>query len=693
MRFIKILTLLSLTVSTMTFAQTKQVFDLNKLPQQDTLLNGWKIQSGDNHEWAMPAFDDSKWQSGDPAINVTDLAALRKTGICWIRLHIKTDSNIASEQLTAWVLQYTASEIYLNGALIKRYGTISSDPSKVVAIKPRVELFDLKLQPRVDNLIAVRLAYQPGIFYSSPYFVPLPAFSMFVNNYANALVNQRTSLGSEKRMQISIAISTGIFLILCIIHLIYFLFDRRQKVNLYYFFLSIAFCSVCACNTIFAEYTIQSVYTLMMAALGLALSFTASALFMVLTIYVLFNYKHRIAFVIMLVTALAGLAYLFYDGVNGFIIASNGILLIGILEGIRVSIWAKKHKMKGAVVILSGLIIALLLGLWSSFLDQSTTLALLTGLLAIFGFPIGMAIYLGIQHAITNQTLRSSLSEVQTLSEQNALKEQEKQQILSNQNELLEQQVTERTAELNRSLHELKSTQSQLIQSEKMASLGELTAGIAHEIQNPLNFVNNFSEVSKELLDEMKTELNNGNTEDAKEIADDVIQNLEKINHHGKRADAIVKGMLQHSQKSTGVKEQTDINALCDEYLRLSYHGLRAKDKYFNAELKTDFDESIGKINIVPQDIGRVILNLINNAFYACTERSRSAVAEKKKTNIDNYEPTVSISTKKTADKVEIKVSDNGNGIPQNILDKIFQPFFHYQTHRTRNRIGFEFEL
>ncbi|MEO7210387.1 MAG: ATP-binding protein [Chitinophagaceae bacterium] len=217
-------------------------------------------------------------------------------------------------------------------------------------------------------------------------------------------------------------------------------------------------------------------------------------------------------------------------------------------------------------------------------------------------------------------------------------------------------------------LSELKSTQQQLIQSEKMASLGELTAGIAHEIQNPLNFVNNFSEVSKELLDEMKTELNNGNTEDAKEIADDVIQNLEKINHHGKRADAIVKGMLQHSQSSTGKKEPTDINALCDEYLRLSYHGLRAKDKSFNADFKTDFDESIGKINIVPQDIGRVVLNLINNAFYA--------VDEKKKSVVENYNPTVLISTKKLYDKIEIRVSDNGNGIPQNILDKIFQPFF-----------------
>jgi two-component system, NtrC family, sensor kinase len=223
-------------------------------------------------------------------------------------------------------------------------------------------------------------------------------------------------------------------------------------------------------------------------------------------------------------------------------------------------------------------------------------------------------------------------------------------------------------------LQDLKSTQSQLIQSEKMASLGELTAGIAHEIQNPLNFVNNFSEVSNELIDEMNEELNKGEIEEAKAIGNDIKQNLEKINHHGKRADAIVKGMLQHSQSSSGKKEPTDINKLAEEYLKLAYHGLRAKDprdaahKFFNATLKTDFDETIGYINIIPQDIGRVVLNLINNAFYI--------VDEKKRSGIEGYEPAVSISTKKINDTVEIQVGDNGNGIPQNIIDKIFQPFF-----------------
>ena len=173
-------------------------------------------------------------------------------------------------------------------------------------------------------------------------------------------------------------------------------------------------------------------------------------------------------------------------------------------------------------------------------------------------------------------------------------------------------------------MSELKATQSQLIQSEKMASLGELTAGIAHEIQNPLNFVNNFSEVNRELIDEVKLEMDKGNVDEVKTIAKDIKDNEEKINHHGKRADAIVKGMLQHSRTSSGQKEPTDINALADEYLRLAYHGLRAKDKSFNATMKTDFDKSIGKINIIPQDIGRVILNLINNAFYAVDEKKKT---------------------------------------------------------------------
>lgn len=240
---------------------------------------------------------------------------------------------------------------------------------------------------------------------------------------------------------------------------------------------------------------------------------------------------------------------------------------------------------------------------------------------------------------------------------------------LTKEKKMLEEKVAHRTKQLSKSLDDLKATQNQLVQSEKMASLGELTAGIAHEIQNPLNFVNNFSEVNQELLEEMVEEIEKGNLDEVKSIAKDVIENEQKINYHGKRADSIVKGMLQHSRSSSGIKEPTDINILADEYLRLAYHGLRAKDKSFNASMKTDFDESIGKIMVIPQDLGRVILNLITNAFYAVKDK-------KDNTQNASFEPMVTVTTRKVDKKVLISVKDNGNGIPQAALDKIFQPFF-----------------
>jgi signal transduction histidine kinase len=255
-------------------------------------------------------------------------------------------------------------------------------------------------------------------------------------------------------------------------------------------------------------------------------------------------------------------------------------------------------------------------------------------------------------------------------------------QSLRQYSENMETLVTERTTELEHksiqlekqkgelqiTLENLKEAQSQLIQSEKMASLGELTAGIAHEIQNPLNFVNNFSEVNTELIDELDGEVEKGNLLGIKSLANDIRENEIKISHHGKRADAIVKSMLQHSRTGSGKKELTNMSALADEYLRLAYHGLRAKDSSFNATMKTDYDATVGNISIIPQEIGRVLLNLYNNAFYA--------VSEKKKSINGAYEPTVSVSTRKTGNKIEIRVKDNGNGIPAKLKDKIFQPFF-----------------
>ena len=241
---------------------------------------------------------------------------------------------------------------------------------------------------------------------------------------------------------------------------------------------------------------------------------------------------------------------------------------------------------------------------------------------------------------------------------------QKNYQLLQSQKE----QIGTQNVLLEKTLSELKATQSQLIHRERMASLGELTAGIAHEIQNPLNFVNNFSEVNTELVNELSEELGNKDIDAAIALCDEIKENETKINHHGKRADGIIKGMLQHSRSGAGEKEFTDINALSNEYLKLSYHGFRAKDKDFNAEMITNLDSSIPKINIAPREIGRLLLNLFNNAFYAVTE--------KKKLQIEEYKPTIFLTTKQINKDIELRVKDNGTGIPEKIIDKVFQPFF-----------------
>ena len=292
-------------------------------------------------------------------------------------------------------------------------------------------------------------------------------------------------------------------------------------------------------------------------------------------------------------------------------------------------------------------------------------------LIFVLSIPVGLSLSLVKEYTRTHRSLLKKITEIETLSAKNLAQEQEKQHLLSTQNEVLEKQVATRTSELKKSLQSLKATQAQLVQSEKLASLGELTAGIAHEIQNPLNFVNNFSEVSTELIDEMKEELERGDTEEVKAIADDLQQNLQKITYHGKRASSIVKGMLEHSRSGTGERQLTDLNALCDEYLRLSYHGMRAKDKSFNADFQANLDPSLPTVNVVPQDLGRVLLNLFNNAFYAVNQQNLQSSK-----NFTGFVPTVSVQTKHLVNAVEIRVSDNGGGIPSDILPKIFHPFF-----------------
>ena len=648
---------------------TGQIFNLNKLPTQDTLLSGWRFQPGDNPQWAKPGIDDSNWKFTDPGIDVTKFTQLKNAGVGWLRLHIKADSALARQQIWVWVSQYTASEIYLDGKLIQQYGHVTSNTAKTIALTPNRKPFALKLVAGQTHVIAVRLGYQSGVLYSSPEFTPLPAFSMYANTYQAEQDNTNNFLNTEQKLLVVNALSTGIFLIFCFIHLLYFIFDRSQKFNLYYLVYCFCIFLICASNT-FISYQnhteILSAYMWVFVWGGG--SFCVGFLFLTLVVYELFGYKERRFFKILIALAIATmLTYAVDDVLNG-ICVSIIFPVLCMLEAARACFIVLKRRGKSLALVFF-ILLYIILFTWGGLLDQTTLLANMVNYFVFLGLPIGMSVYLGIKNASTNRELKLTLTEVRILSAQTLAQEQEKQQILASQNDLLEEQVMERTAELNQSIIHLKQTQTQLIQAEKMASLGELTAGIAHEIQNPLNFVNNFSEVSIELVDEMQSELKNGDKEEAIAISDDIKQNLEKIRHHGKRADGIVKGMLEHSRSGTGEKQPTDLNALADEFLKLSYHGLRAKDKNFNAEIISDFDFSLPKAGVSQQDIGRVLLNLFNNAFYAVNQKLKAADP--------SYQPTIQVTTfAPPLGGWGISVRDNGNGIPEAIRDKIMQPFF-----------------
>lgn len=632
---------------------TTDVFQIHKLPPAGVLLNkGWKFHGGDDAKWADPNYDDKSWQSIDPTLDIHDVPPLWKNSIVWFRLRLRLD-DVIKDQLAMMILQAGASEIYLNGKLIRQFGTVSTNPKEIKAYNPLEKPVSFPVSKSTDQVIAVRYGLQPNLRYITFELAQYNTLNIIVNTVENTFAeyNKKYNSGAEQFM-------TGIFLILGIFFLAFYVFFPIQKVNLLfslYAFLTIIdnYLSYYPAQVErwFLQVTIQNIFQ------------TGGYLLMLYAIYRLFEEKRRWVFNLIVFAGIVSFMTTRFIYGWGWMIHSflfNNLLN---LEITRIAYNAVRHHKKGAWIIAAGgtsyFVLWLIVTLqYFGFVNNDGFSYLFFA--AILSIPIAVSIYLGYDFALTFGSLKQKFAEVENLS-------LEKQQILAAQNEILEKQVTERTAELQYSLKELKETQSQLVQREKMASLGELTAGIAHEIQNPLNFINNFSEVSVELTEDLKKEATEGHKE-VIAIADDIAGNLQKVVQHGQRADSIVKGMLQHSRTNTGKKEPIDINALADEYLRLSYHGLRAKDKDFNASFTTDFSESIGKIEVVPQDIGRVLLNLYNNAFYAANEK-------KKQVN-GSFEPTVSVSTERKGDKLLLRVKDNGFGIPQKVVDKIFQPFF-----------------
>ncbi|MDX2049122.1 MAG: ATP-binding protein [Chitinophagaceae bacterium] len=623
------------------------------------ITGNWKYHPGDPNEaatnWTKPDFNDRDWENVKTTLHIDSLPKSGWNGIGWFRLHLVIDSGLLNKPVALNVIHMGASDVYLDGKLFVRFGKPGTTRHDEEGFNATTHIPHLAIFNQPQHIIAIRYSGF-NVLQNRPPTLNELGFKLMAG--APDEVNKTVlSHGIFFRPLESLVIAVP--LTFALIHLMLFLFYRREKSNLYFALFAATF----ALWGIL-EHEAVSNTDAELALLLKRLWLPYLALMPVIGLRFLYSlfYKKILKSFWFFLFASMGIALWSWFAVIPLL--SLILFVLSLAEMIRIVIVAMRKKTPGAWIIGAGfaafcisLVLVLVLLVTNSFsLFLWYIFVYLTGVLPVL---LSMSVYLSQRVAFTYKSLETEMKKSMELQLENARKETElkKAAELKAAYQALEETHTN-----------LKATQAQLIQSEKMASLGELTAGIAHEIQNPLNFVNNFSEVSTELVDEMNAEIDKGNTEDAKLIAQDLKQNLEKINHHGKRAGDIVKGMLQHSRTSSGQKELTDINALCDEYLRLSYHGLRAKDKSFNAKFETDFDSTLPKLNVVPQDIGRVVLNLINNAFFA--------VNEKRTMNNESYEPTVTVSTKNLGDKIEIQVKDNGNGIPDSIKEKIFQPFF-----------------
>jgi signal transduction histidine kinase len=626
-------------------------------------LKGWKFSPDDDPAFAQPGFDDSYWYSIEKLSVYEDaLPDSLWEGFGWLRLRLQADSLLTgTKKLIYRQWSPGAAEMYINGELVLKRGNPTPDPTEQVLVGRRYNTFGklYEFQPGQTYHIAIRYSLHNIDFIRKITLRDItitvnPRFSLLDFDKFDLYNSDQHSFRIREAVVLTSAAVT-LFLVM-ILHLVLYLYIKDENSNGWICLLNALLFAILLLLTIYSLFPIDNFWlsimpnNLMVLLAFLSLSLVPLVIHKVLRIEPYWLWKYFIPFQIAPIIIIAS-----FD-VEGIGFWSVLVVILLALSGGIVAIFKARQLKRENTVLITWSILAFPIFIVLSGISFQ--------LFGEFGEAINILSTFGI---FTVMPLGLSIYQVK--------------QFLGLHTHL-DNLVGQRTSELQQSLNNLKATQSQLIQSEKMASLGELTAGIAHEIQNPLNFVNNFSEVSNELLDEMREEIEKKNFDEVKAITNDVKQNLAKVLHHGKRADAIVKGMLQHSRGSSGVKEPTDINALADEYLRLAYHGLRAKDKSFNAKFETHFDESIGMIEVVPQDIGRVILNLITNAFYAVSEKMKRETADVKSGPshvsplTSHYEPTVTIFTKKLSDKIEIRVKDNGNGIPDSIKEKIFQPFF-----------------
>jgi two-component system, NtrC family, sensor kinase len=633
----------------------------NKATEQAFLsdMSGWLFKRGNNAAWAKKDINTEGWEKLRPTEISPDYADKNGKVEGWFRIKIKVENPFGSRTFGIKNASWAASDIYIDGALVASFGNTGNNGRPYAESNPfRAIAVPVNLTTGRDYTIAFHL-----VDYVAPSLTRrlksedtgLPSL-LLITGPKNDLINFGSLRTGTAFNMIFISVNTLLSLLFWFLSV-----QNPDEKNLRLIAIGSTFFAL---NTFFFSlnwgYILLSYTSLMVCNMAANLLFSLSCIFMPVIIARIFGRELSAGVkVIMLIVFLTGAfaSFVLYDTAATIIYSVGELLMFGLSIYYVVSSWKKLNGAQWAIV--AGLLLSSVFAvIYLTFSNLYNSDASVFHYLLQSGFPLCFPLSLMVYVAMR---FKEIIVEVQQNAQMVVKLSEERKEEAVNRQTILQQEV-------NRQTTEIRAKQAQLIQSEKMASLGELTAGIAHEIQNPLNFVNNFSEVSAELADEMSEELDKGDLAEAKAISADIKQNLEKIRHHGKRADSIVKGMLEHSRASSGQKERTDMNVLADEYLRLAYHGLRAKDKEFNAELVTVFDPDLPKVNAIAQDIGRVLLNLFNNAFYA--------VSEKAKTAGGGYKPEVSVSTSSTNGQAVVKVKDNGTGIPDAIKEKIMQPFF-----------------
>ncbi|MFT7028631.1 MAG: signal transduction histidine kinase, partial [Marinoscillum sp.] len=645
-----------------TYVLSISIFDENgvmRLPD----LKEWRFKEGNDTIWADPKFDRSDWVKLSPeeisAIEVNEDRVFEG----WFTIKIKLDSSFYKQPLYLGQSNTAAADIYVDGQLFQSFGNTNFRDKEYKGKRNFIDSPQGISWPiNQEIFLAAHFVEYHESFYQMPkgfstlghqsflYFFNKKSFQRFQNVHL-----------SHNRLGVIIITTLSILVIL---FWLIVLFNRSQVHMIYLATTTTLFLLPTLFSFLgsFSTSTSNLTFFLEVLEFPVAVAFMSSFIFLIANILgVRVHWLIKLYVTVGILISFSG--YFLSEITKHYAMA----MAIPVAATCLYYLIRYRKNLKGPkAIIVYGLLLTLSLGIFFRLFP------ILESYYVPFALPLSLLVYLAFWLKDMIRDIHDKADEVVRVSN-------EKKELVENQNVILENQVSERTSELNQSLENLKSTQTQLVHSEKMASLGELTAGIAHEIQNPLNFVNNFSDLNKELLEELKDAVAQNDQEEVTAIIKDLSENELKINHHGKRAEEIVKSMLQHSRTGSGEKELTDINALADEYLRLSYHGLRAKDKSFNADFKEELDPELPKIKVIPQDIGRVILNLINNAFQAVKGVEKPLVlVSTKKIPLAPFEKGDSSKSPLEGGQrgVLITVSDNGSGIPDNIREKIFQPFF-----------------